>query len=167
MKNKCISKPIIYEMEDNRSGIDALSVELKDNEIQKELLMDYPIVYIHNWKKTNEYEVYIGEANDIVKRTRQHYESAINDQNWKKLYTAQIGGIDDTIRVTKAVLKDNFSVDIHESIMTTGEQKAVFEFSADLDGENNSCNIVSHAVARDNQRFRSKASISICSIFYK
>lgn len=72
--------------------------------------------------------------------------------------TIQIAGVDDTIRRTEATLDKDSSLDIHERIMTTGIQKAVSEFTADLEGENCSCNIISHAVAKDNsnQHFTSK-----------
>lgn len=72
--------------------------------------------------------------------------------------TIQIAGVDDTIRKTEATLDKDASLDIHERIMTTGIQKAVSEFTADLEGENCSCNIISHAVAKDNsnQHFTSK-----------
>lgn len=63
--------------------------------------------------------------------------------------TAQISGIDDTLRQTTADLAARASLDIRESIMTTGTQNSVSEFSADLNGENCSCNIVSRTVARD------------------
>lgn len=64
--------------------------------------------------------------------------------------TAQISGIDDTLRQTTADLAAGASLDIRESIMTTGTQNSVSEFCADLNGENCSCNIVSRTVARDN-----------------
>ena len=63
--------------------------------------------------------------------------------------TAQISGIDDTVRTTTADLAKDAKLDIHESIMTTGNQNAVSKFSADMNGENCSCNIVSRTVARD------------------
>ena len=66
--------------------------------------------------------------------------------------TSQIAGIDDTTRVTTADLAAGAKLDIHESIMTTGEQNAVSNFTADLNGEDCSCNIVSRAVARDKSR---------------
>lgn len=66
--------------------------------------------------------------------------------------TSQIAGIDDTTRITTADLAADAKLDIHESIMTTGEQHAVSNFTADLNGENCSCNIVSRAVARDKSR---------------
>ena len=72
--------------------------------------------------------------------------------------TIQIAGVDDTIRTTEATLADNASLNVHERIMTTGEQKAVSEFTAELEGKDCSCNIVSHAVAKDtsNQHFTSR-----------
>lgn len=74
-----------------------------------------------------------------------------------EMETIQIAGIDDTIRKTSAVLADNSKLDVHERVMTTGTQKAVSEFMADLEGKDCSCNIVSHTVAKDksNQHFSS------------
>lgn len=66
--------------------------------------------------------------------------------------TSQIAGIDDTERITKADLAANAKLDIRESVMTTGTQNAVSNFTADLNGENCSCNIVSRTVARDQSR---------------
>lgn len=72
--------------------------------------------------------------------------------------TAQISGIDDTLRNTKAELGANAKLEIRESVMTTGTQNAVSDFTADLNGENCSCNIISRTVARDNssQHFTSR-----------
>lgn len=72
--------------------------------------------------------------------------------------TAQIAGIDDTHRETKAVLAADAKLEIRESVMTTGSQNAVSDFTADLNGENCSCNIISRTVAKDNstQHFTSR-----------
>lgn len=72
--------------------------------------------------------------------------------------TVQIAGVDDTVRKTEATLADNASLDVHERVMTNGAQKAVSEFTADLEGKDSSCNIVSHTVAKDNshQHFTSR-----------
>lgn len=61
----------------------------------------------------------------------------------------QISGIDDTLRKTSAKLKAGSSLVIHEKVMTTGEQKAVSDITADLDGNGCSCNVVSRTVAKD------------------
>lgn len=66
--------------------------------------------------------------------------------------TSQIAGIDDTLRITKADLADRAKLEIHDSIMTTGDQTADAEFTADLNGEDCSCNIVSRTVAKGNSK---------------
>lgn len=70
----------------------------------------------------------------------------------------QISGIDDTYRKTTATLADNASLVIKEKVMTTGEQNAISDFTADLNGENSSCNLISRTVAKDQskQHFISK-----------
>ncbi|MBO4383217.1 MAG: SufD family Fe-S cluster assembly protein, partial [Clostridia bacterium] len=40
----------------------------------------------------------------------------------------------------------------HEKIMTTGDQTASTEFTADLNGKHCSCNIISRSVAKDTSR---------------
>lgn len=69
-----------------------------------------------------------------------------------EMEATQISGIDDTIRKTTAALAENSSLVIHEKVMTTGDQSAVSEFYADLNGEGCSCNIVSRTVAKDHSR---------------
>lgn len=64
----------------------------------------------------------------------------------------QISGIDDTLRKTTAVLEEDASLVIREKVMTTGTQNAVSDFTADLNGENSSCNLISRTVAKDESR---------------
>ncbi len=65
------------------------------------------------------------------------------------LEATQISGIDDTLRKTIATLAENATLEVQEKVLTTGEQTAVSEFVADLNGAGSSCNIVSRTVARD------------------
>ena len=65
------------------------------------------------------------------------------------LEATQISGIDDTLRKTIATLAENATLEVQENVLTTGEQNAVSEFVADLNGAGSSCNIVSRTVARD------------------
>ena len=65
------------------------------------------------------------------------------------LEATQISGIDDTLRKTIATLAENATLEVQEKVLTTGEQNAVAEFVADLNGDGSSCNIVSRTVARD------------------
>ena len=65
------------------------------------------------------------------------------------LEATQISGIDDTLRKTIATLAENATLEVQDKVLTTGEQNAVSEFVADLNGAGSSCNIVSRTVARD------------------
>ena len=65
------------------------------------------------------------------------------------LEATQVSGIDDTLRKTIATLAENATLEVQEKVLTTGEQNAVSEFVADLNGAGSSCNIVSRTVARD------------------
>lgn len=64
----------------------------------------------------------------------------------------QISGIDDTYRKTTAKLAESASLVIKEKVMTTGTQTSVSDFTADLDGDNSSCNLISRTVAKDESK---------------
>lgn len=61
----------------------------------------------------------------------------------------QISGIDDTLRKTTATLAAGASLKVQEKVMTTGEQNAVSDFVAELNGPDSHCDIVSRTVAKD------------------
>lgn len=90
----------------------------------------------------------------------------LDDGAYLEMQTAQIKGIDSTVRITKGELKDNATLIIHENIMTHGEQFAETDFSVDLNGENSSANVISRSVARDKSRQSFKSVINgnnVCS----
>lgn len=78
-------QPIVRKIEDNIQELQRFQDELVQQEPSKEeeILLHFPTVYIHNWKKTGEYEVYIGESNDIVQRTKQHYDDRRKTDSWQ------------------------------------------------------------------------------------
>ncbi len=65
-----------------------------------------------------------------------------------ELETAQIGGIDDTYRITRAKVGADASLIIHDKIMTEGEQKAKAELMVELNGDGSSCDLISRGVAK-------------------
>lgn len=67
---------------------------------------------------------------------------------YMEMETAQIKGIDSTLRKTTGTLSKNAKLVIHESIMTHGEQTAATDFSVALNGEDSSANVVSRSVAK-------------------
>ncbi len=66
-----------------------------------------------------------------------------------KLETSQIGGIDDTLRITKAVLKENAGIIIHDKILTAGTQHANAEIHVEMNGDGSNCDIISRGVAKE------------------
>lgn len=66
-----------------------------------------------------------------------------------EMENTQISGVDDTTRVTKATLEAGASLVVHEKVKTTGVQHAVSDFSADMNGADSHCDIVSRTVACD------------------
>lgn len=78
-------KPIVKKIDDNAQGLKSFQESLVQGASEKEqdILLQFPTVYIHNWKNTGDYEVYIGESNNIIQRTKQHYESGVDEKKWQ------------------------------------------------------------------------------------
>ncbi|MBR6231111.1 MAG: SufD family Fe-S cluster assembly protein [Lachnospiraceae bacterium] len=66
------------------------------------------------------------------------------------MQTSQIGGIDDTLRVTNAVLGENSMLTIHDKILTEGVQHAKAEMNVEMNGDGSNCDIISRGVAKEN-----------------
>ena len=80
-----MAKPIIKQIRDSREALDffeTVSLPAEDEKTQA-IIMDFPTVYIHNWQDSGAFEVYVGETNNIFKRTRQHYDAALNQPGWQ------------------------------------------------------------------------------------
>lgn len=80
-----VAKPIIKQIKDRQDALDFFEhVSLpKEDEKTQEIIMNFPTVYIHNWQESGDFEVYVGESNDIFKRTRQHYDAASDNSKWQ------------------------------------------------------------------------------------
>ena len=81
-----IAKPIIKQIKDNREALDYFEniVLPAEDEKTQEIIANFPTVYIHNWQDSGDFEVYVGESNDIFKRTRQHYDAAVDKSKWQR-----------------------------------------------------------------------------------
>lgn len=77
-----IKSPIVKKINDNMEGLEEFQHSLS-KEKEKEILLEFPTVYIHNWENTNDYEIYIGESNNIVQRTKQHYKIGLDKEKWQ------------------------------------------------------------------------------------
>ncbi len=115
---------------------------------------------------------YLGEGAK-VKYIEKHYgEGDGNGENimnpttvcvlekdaYMEMETAQIKGVDSTIRKTSAKLAEGATIVVKEKIMTHGSQYAETEFEVDLDGENSGAHVVSRSVATgaSRQKFLSR-----------
>lgn len=80
-----VVEPVIEKLIDNLDELEFFRkrmLELED-EKRKDIIMNFPIVYIHNWKNKDEYEVYVGESNNIFERTKQHYSKMADEKEWQ------------------------------------------------------------------------------------
>ena len=76
-------------------------------------------------------------------------EVHLDEDAYMEMETAQIKGVDSTIRVTTGDLKDRATLIVHEKIMTHGKQYAETRFRVDLNGEDCGTHVVSRSVAKD------------------
>lgn len=78
MDMKKIIKPVVKKIEANTQELIHIQEELKS-----EILSDFPVVYIHSWKNDNAYEIYVGETNNIVQRTKEHLKKSTDPDQWQ------------------------------------------------------------------------------------
>lgn len=95
-----------------------------------------------------------GNGKRLLNPTTEIY---IEDGGSLTMDTAQIKGVDSSIRKTSAVLGEKATLIIHEKIMTHGSQYAETDFNVALNGNDCVAHLVSRSVAKDNsvQKFYS------------
>ena len=78
-------RPIVYKIVDDTEGLKSFQdklIEAASEKVQN-IMLQFPTVYIHNWQDTEDYEVYIGESNNVIQRTRQHYDNQSDSSKWQ------------------------------------------------------------------------------------
>lgn len=80
-----LTKPIIRIIKDDERSLAEFEQKTLQGEPEnvQDIIRYYPTVYIHNWPETGMYEVYVGESNNIFKRTRDHYHNRIKNESWQ------------------------------------------------------------------------------------
>ncbi len=80
-----IPEPIVKKIPNNINALKLFEEDIANlkNKKTKDIIMNFPTVYIHEWKKGKKHEVYIGESNNIFKRTRQHYSKMSDKNKWQ------------------------------------------------------------------------------------
>ena len=71
---------------------------------------------------------------------------------YMEMETAQIKGVDSTVRKTTAKVAEGATLVVKEKLMTHGTQYAETEFEVDLDGEGSGAHVVSRSVASGESR---------------
>ena len=109
--------------------------------------------YIEEGAKVKYIEKHYGEGKGKGKRilnpiTEIHLKAGSS----LEMESAQIKGVDSTIRTTNGVLENDTSLVIQEKLMTHGKQFAQTNFNLELNGENSSANIISRSVAVDSSK---------------
>ena len=80
-----IAQPIVKKIDDNIEALTEFEKQIKQDESEKtkKVILNFPTVYVHNRKASDDYEVYVGESNNVLQRTRQHFEEVANIQSWQ------------------------------------------------------------------------------------
>ena len=119
---------------------------------------------LHNDSEHDGIHRFFLEENAKVKYVEKHYgegkgtgkkvlnpttEIYMTKNSVMNMDSVQIKGVDNTLRITKAVLEENTTLEISEKILTTGKEKAKTEFIVDLNGENASVHVTSRSVAEN------------------
>ena len=96
-------------------------------------------------------EKHYGEGNGTGARVLNPVTNIIvGDNSVFTLDTAQIEGVDSTVRETNVELGKEAKLYVTERLMTSGEQKAESNIEVQLNGENSSAQIVSRSVGKGN-----------------
>ena len=114
--------------------------------------------FLSEGAKVKYIEKHYGEGKGTGKRILNPVtEVNLKKGSYLEMETAQIKGVDSTVRTTKGILEDDTNLVISEKIMTHGNQTAKTIFEVELNGENASTHVTSRSVAVDKsiQEFRS------------
>ena len=79
-------------------------------------------------------------------------EATLEEGSYLEMQTAQIGGVDSTVRKTKCVVGKDAKLIIKESLLTDGNDTVDTDFYVEMNGEGSSVNLISRSVARGNSK---------------
>lgn len=75
--------PIVCKITDDERGLKEFESKVHASGKENDIMLQFPTVYIHNWKDKEDFEVYIGESNNIIQRTKQHYSNQADPDKWQ------------------------------------------------------------------------------------
>ena len=98
-------------------------------------------------------EKHLGTGSGVgLKRIDPVTEITLGEDASLEMETIQLGGVDHTVRQTRASLAARARLTIHESLMTDGQETAQTEFAVTMDGEDSAVDLISRSVARGESR---------------
>ena len=104
--------------------------------------------YLEEGSKVKYVEKHYGEGKGTGKKIlNPTTEIYMKKSSTMTMDSVQIKGVDNTLRITKAKLDNDTTLEISEKILTTGKQTAKTEFIVNLNGENASVHVTSRSVA--------------------
>ena len=125
------SLPIIFTTREDPSFIKDL-----ENRIRREgkaaFLLEYPTVYIHYWDvqtisytdskgvphSYNKYDVYVGESNNVVERTKQHFNDGQVPTNWQyQLLHTKAGVVPSFIVIGHEHFNKSFTLELENRLI--------------------------------------------------
>lgn len=86
-----VANPVIRKIKDDEENLEIFEKErlAEETDKVKDIITNFPTVYIHSWSENGKYEVYVGESNNIFNRTREHYYNQANNENWQHRLTGR------------------------------------------------------------------------------
>lgn len=124
--------PIIYTATEDKSFLDDISACIKREKTAEEasVLLSYPVVYIHYWQGNSieytdrrgrrivkeRFNVYIGESNDIVSRTKEHYAASFKDENWVSILNSK-GKVSEIVIIGHPHFNKSFTLDVENRLI--------------------------------------------------
>ena len=97
-------------------------------------------------------------TNTAFKRIDPVTDAVLEDNSYLEMDTVQLGGVDSTLRQTRAKVGNGAKLIVRERIMTDGEEKAETDFKVEMNGEDSAVDLVSRSVAKGHscQQFKSE-----------
>lgn len=83
-----------------------------------------------------------------AKRIDPVTEVHLEEDSYLEMDTIQLGGVDSTLRTTKATVADRARLVVRERILTEGTQTARTDFDVVLEGEDSGADLISRSVAK-------------------
>ena len=98
-------------------------------------------------------EKHVGLGKEGAKRVMDPYsEIHLEEGSTLDMEVSQIGGLEESHRITKAFLDKDSTLKVKESLLTEKRQMARTDFHVELNGDSSNADIVSRSVAKDESR---------------